>query len=75
MKASRALTIIEGNYGITDLETLAVVQAISHFKHYLYNQHVRVYTDHTCNSKVCLYRITTYPESMPDGGQKTMEVD
>lgn len=52
--ASRALAPAEQNYGITDLETLAVVWAISHFRHYLYNQHVRVYTDHAAVKSVLL---------------------
>ena len=48
--ASRALSPSERNYGITDLETLAVVWAISHWRHYLYGQDVTVHTDH---SAVC----------------------
>ena len=42
--ASRALSSSER---ITDLETLAVVWAISHFHHYLYGRHVTVLTDHS----------------------------
>lgn len=45
--ASRALNASERNYGITELETLAVVWAISHFHHYLYGNSVTVFTDHT----------------------------
>ena len=45
--ASRALSPCERNYGITELETLAVVWALSHFKVYLYGQKVKVITDHT----------------------------
>ena len=45
--ASRGLTPGERNYGITDLETLAVVWALSHFQSYLYGQKVTVYTDHS----------------------------
>ena len=37
----------EKNYGITDLETLAAVWYITHFKAYLYGQRVKVFTDHT----------------------------
>ena len=44
--ASRGLTPAERNYGITELETLAVVWAISHFNHFLYGNSVTVYTDH-----------------------------
>ena len=44
---SRATSPSEKNYGITDLETLAVVWSLSHFKPYLYGQRVKIYTDHT----------------------------
>ena len=44
--ASRALDPQEKNYAITELETLAVVWAITHFHHYLYRHRVTVYTDH-----------------------------
>ena len=50
--ASRALSPPEKNYGITDLETLAVVWAMSHFRHYLYGNGVTVYTDHTAVKSV-----------------------
>ena len=45
--ASRGLNCSERNYGITELETLAVVWAISHFHHFLYGHKVTVFTDHT----------------------------
>ena len=45
--ASRALSRSERNYSITELETLAVVWAISHFRHFLYGKRVAVFTDHT----------------------------
>ena len=63
--ASRALSPSEQNYGITDLETLAIVRAVTHFRYYLYNQHVRIYTDHAAFS--LFYRVPTYLENMPDG--------
>ena len=44
---SRALSPQERNYGITELETLAVVWAVTHFHTYLYGHSVTVYTDHT----------------------------
>ena len=44
--ASRALSQCEKNYAITELETLAVVWAVSHFRSYLYGQRVTIYTDH-----------------------------
>ena len=37
----------EKNYGITDLETLAVVWSISHFQSYIYGHDVTIYTDHS----------------------------
>ena len=45
--ASRALSAPETNYGITELETLAVVWACSHFHAYLYGHNMTVYTDHS----------------------------
>ena len=45
--ASRALSPQESRYAITELETLAVVWAISHFHAYLYGHDVLVYTDHS----------------------------
>ena len=45
--ASRALSAAEKNYGITELETLGVVWALSHFRAYLYGHQVTVYTDHS----------------------------
>lgn len=43
--ASRALNKAEKNYSITELETLAVIWAISHFHSYLYGNKVTVLTD------------------------------
>ena len=45
--ASRSLTSAERNYSITELETLTVVWAITHFVPYLYGHDVTVLTDHT----------------------------
>ena len=45
--ASRALSTPEKNYSVTDLETLAVVWAVSHFHAYLYGHDVEVRTDHS----------------------------
>ena len=45
--ASRALSRPQKNYGITELETLAVVWAITHFRHCLYGKSVTIFTDHS----------------------------
>ena len=44
--ASRTLQAHEQNYGITELEALAVVWAVKHFRPYIYGQRCRVITDH-----------------------------
>lgn len=45
---SRRTTEVESRYHSYELETLAVVRAVEHFRHYLYGRHFVVYTD--CNS-------------------------
>ena len=44
--ASHSLSSAERNYSVTELETLAVVWALTRFHHYLYGQSVTVITDH-----------------------------
>ena len=44
--ASRTLQPHENNYGSTEMEALAVVWAVKHFRHYLYGHRCQVYTDH-----------------------------
>ena len=44
--ASRFLTPLEENYSINELELLAVVWAIEHFKNYLYGIKFQVVSDH-----------------------------
>ena len=44
--ASRTLQLHERNYGISELEGLGVVWAIKQFRHYLYDHHCTVLTDH-----------------------------
>ena len=45
--ASRALNPSEKNYSVTELETLAVVWAVTHFHYYLYGNSVTVLTDYS----------------------------
>ena len=44
--ASRSISAAEANYAVTDLETLAVVWAITHFRYHLYGHDVTIITDH-----------------------------
>ena len=77
--ASRALSPCEINYGITELETLAVVWAMSHFRTYLYGQDVVVITDHSAvgavlqkpglNGKHARWWLKVY-----DSGTKSVEI-
>ena len=41
------MLVTEKRYGVTELETLAVVWAVTHFRAYLYGHDVIVYTDHS----------------------------
>ena len=45
--ASRATNQPERNYGISELETLALVWAVRYFRQYILGHHCTVYTDHT----------------------------
>ena len=44
--ASRTLQVHKKNYGSTEMEGLAVVWAIKHFRQYLYGHKCQVFTDH-----------------------------
>ena len=61
--ASRALSKEEENYAITELETLAVVWAVSHIRHLVYGHDVTVVTDHTA-----VWDRRLRVPSMPGGG-------
>ena len=50
--ASHSLNRSEKNYSITELETLAVVWAITHFRSHLYGNTVKVLTDHSAVKSV-----------------------
>ena len=70
--ASRALSPAERNYAVTELETLAVVWAVSHFRYYLYGHNVTIFTDH---SAVKQYSAHHSPMgNMHGGGAKFMAV-
>ena len=43
---SRSLSKSELNYSTTEMECLAVIAAVQHFKHYLYGRTFTVYGDH-----------------------------
>ena len=68
--ASRALSLPEKNYSISELETLAVVWVINHYHAHLYVHEVTVLTDHsavkaileTPSSSGKLF-LCTFPES------------
>ena len=44
---SQSVSTSEANYSITDLETLAVVWAVTYFRYYLYGHNVNIFTDYT----------------------------
>ena len=70
--ASCALSPPERNYSITELETSAVVWAVSHFHSYLYGHCVTVYTDHSAVKAVLDWKRRTLPGSMLGGGHEFM---
>ena len=45
--ASRSLDSSDRNYGITELETLAIVWAAHYFRPYLLGHHTTIFTDHS----------------------------
>jgi hypothetical protein len=45
--ASRTLTAAEKNYGITELECLAIMWAVKYFRQYIYGSKLTIITDHS----------------------------
>ena len=45
--ASRTLAPAEKNYGITELECLAIIWAVKYFRHYLCGSKFTIITDHS----------------------------
>ena len=71
--ASRALSPQEKRYAITELEILAVVWGMCHYRAYLYGHCVTIYTDH---SAVRAISQTPNPvENTPGGGVQFSEVE
>ena len=68
--ASRSLSAAERNYSITELETLAVVWAVTHFHSYLYGHSVTILTDHTAVKAVL--ETPTPRGNMSSGGPRSM---
>jgi len=58
--ASRSFKPNERNYPVTELETLAVVEYVRYFRPYLYQQEVKIETDHQAVKSVL-----TKPNSSP----------
>ena len=50
--ASHSVPTTESNYAITNLETLAVVWAVTHFRYYLYGHNVNVIADHAADNAI-----------------------
>ena len=71
--ASRSVSTTEPNYAITNLETLEVVWAVTHFKYYLYGHNVTVITDHSAVKAILGVPISL--GNMLDGGTSYTEVE
>ena len=68
--ASRTLSSTERHYTVIELETLAVVWAMSHFHRYLYGHNVTILTDHSAVKAV----LRSPSKNLHVDGLKFMEV-
>ncbi|GBL96111.1 Transposon Tf2-6 polyprotein [Araneus ventricosus] len=57
--ASRKLSKAETKFAFVELETIAIVFAVNHFKNYLFGKHFRIYSDQQCLSKIINYKDPT----------------
>ncbi|GBM14503.1 Transposon Ty3-I Gag-Pol polyprotein [Araneus ventricosus] len=57
--ASRKLSRAETKFAVVELETMAIVFAVNHFKNYLFGKHFRIYSDQQCLSKIINYKDPT----------------
>ena len=71
--ASRVLSLPKKNYGISELETLAVVWAINHYHLYLYSHEVTVLMDHSAVN--ASWKHPAPVGSTQGGGTKFLEVE
>ena len=68
--ASRSTSAAEWCYGITELEALAVVWAVQHFRAYLYGNNVTVITNHSA-----VKAVLDKPDSNGNGGSRYLVVE
>ena len=55
----RCLNVHEQNYGIPELEALAIIWAVKKNRHYLLGRHFRIVTDH---HSLCSLKKMCYPK-------------
>ncbi|GBN48694.1 Retrovirus-related Pol polyprotein from transposon 17.6 [Araneus ventricosus] len=57
--ASGKLSKAETKFAVVEIETMAIVFAVNHFKNYLFGKHFRIYSDQQCLSKIINYKDPT----------------
>ena len=70
--ASCSIYSTEADYAISDLETLVVVWAVTHFCYYQYGHEVTIIIDHAAVKLFSEPQV--YQENIPDGGVRCMAV-